>query len=276
MLLILSWLLLGSLNCVSQSNIKDTTINFEGKHLFSFVHLTDIHISTADWNQHWHLLFKLFSGKFENWKDNFCAAADEINQLNPAFVFITGDLVMGGSNGGANDEFMNAKNYITKLNVPFYFIPGDHDLGVSALAAGIAKKEPIERYENIFGSSYFSVDYDSIHFVGLNSSLFDDGLENEKNAQLEWLKNDLEKNKRKRIFLFAHKSGILKKSFPIVKNYRIEALFVGHVHRNNEKEKNGIKIITTKATSYGWGAPGYRIVDVYESGIQTKEIKLNK
>lgn len=261
--------------CCSQSYSEKSIINNTEKPLLTFVHLTDIHISNADWNQHWHWLFKLVPGFFDDWRENFSLAVQRINELKPSFVFLTGDLVMGGAEGGGNDEFKAVKDSLANIKVPLYIVPGDHDLGISAFASSVAKPEAIERYENIFGASYYSFDHDSLHFIGLNSSLFDKGLDSENEKQIEWLKSDLEKNRGKRIFLFFHRKDILEIIYPILKDYRIEAVFAGHIHRNSENEWNGIKVFTTNATSYTWCGPGYRIVEVYNHGIQTQTIDVN-
>lgn len=261
--------------CSSQSNSERTTLNSAEKPLFTFVHITDIHVSNSDWNQHWHWLFKLVPGYFDDWRENFSIAVKNINELKPAFVLLSGDLVMGGAEGGGDDEFMAVKDSLAKVEVPLYIVPGDHDLGISAFASSVAKPEAIERYENIFGASYYSFDHDSLHFIGLNSSLFDEGLEKENKEQLTWLKNDLEKNKNKRCFLFFHRSDVLESLYPAIKDFNIEAIFLGHIHRNSEKEWNGIKLITTNATSYTWSGPGFRVVKVFNHGIQTQTVDVD-
>ncbi|MFH1005986.1 MAG: metallophosphoesterase [Candidatus Latescibacterota bacterium] len=269
--IIIFFIFLIVLGCVCTSNqklVEQPSSHNNDKYLFSFVHLTDIHISNSDWNQHWHWGFKLFPGLFEKWKKNYFKIANDINQLKPSFVFLTGDLVMGGAEGGGKNEFLAVKDSLLKLKVPLYVIPGDHDLGISAFASSVATKEALERYESIFGISYFSFDYDSAHFIGLNSSLSDDGLENEKQKQIEWLKNDLEKSRGKRVFLFAHRESILKEIYPIVKDYDVRALFGGHIHKNSENDYNGIKVITTTSTSYTMEDPGYRIIHIYENGFR--------
>lgn len=248
-----------------------------GKHLFTFVHLTDPHLSTAEWNQHWHRSWKaLFPQTFDKYRANFERAVRDINALRPSFVVVTGDLVMGGKKGGAEDELLFAKGFLEKLEVPVHYLPGDHDLGVGDFAGGVATEAAVVRYEEVFGKGTWSFDHGPVHLVGLTSSFLDGGLERRNEAQRQWLRADLRSSAGKTVLLFAHKRSVLDEYFPLFKDLQVGASFFGHDHRDSEASWHGIRVMTTRATSYVWGAPGYRIVDVYEAGFVSRTVDIGK
>ncbi len=99
-------------------------------------------------------------------------------RLNPSFILITGDL---------GKPLIQIKDALDKLDSPYYAIPGDNDNE--------------DEFEKIFGTALHSFDFANLHFIGLN-----DIGEREKGEirNIDWLKKELRKNRRKKVILFFH------------------------------------------------------------------------
>ena len=69
-------------------------------------HISDLHLSNADFNE-----------------SMFLKAVDEINDLNPDMVILTGDL----TDHGYYSEFLQIKDFLKMFNSSLFAIPGNHD-----------------------------------------------------------------------------------------------------------------------------------------------------
>ena len=175
---------------------------------------------------------------------------DQIEQSDSKFCIHLGDMVnpvpeLPSYTTAAN----NFHAIASRLSIPLYLMPGNHDIGdkpVTWMPVGMVNKEHVDLYRNHFGRDYFSFDYETCHFVIINSPLINSGDPIEK-KQAAWLENDLNENKSKRIFLFSHYPVYVSnpdepesydnidepgRSWPInlIETYKPEALFAAHVH----------------------------------------------
>src|SRR5262245_45160529 len=164
----------------------------------------------------------------------------EINKLYPDFVICVGDLIDGPTN--APDKigqfWKEFDDEVALLKCPFVYLPGNHDIW-NAASKGI--------YEERYGPTYRSFDYHGLHFITLDTEEMDEaGRKRDRIAgkQLEWLKDDLEKNKNaKLILVFMHKpiwlSGGLAEAEKLWQGMPVH-IFAGHDHRYSYQEINGI------------------------------------
>jgi UDP-2,3-diacylglucosamine pyrophosphatase LpxH len=125
---------------------------------------------------------------------------EEINLINPALVFHTGDLVWarGEPEEVVAKEFATAFELFGTIEAKVYYVPGNHDYSVQPFAA--------EEFLRLTGQKeYFSTDYEGVHFIILNTELPGE-VASVTGEQLEWLEADLEENEEARaIFVFMHR-----------------------------------------------------------------------
>ena len=175
---------------------------------------------------------------------------DQIEHSDSKFCIHLGDMVnpvpeLPSYTTAAN----NFHAIASRLSIPLYLMPGNHDIGdkpVTWMPAGMVNKEHVDLYRNHFGRDYFSFDYETCHFVIINSPLINSGDPIEK-KQAAWLENDLKENKSKRIFLFSHYPVYVSNPdepesydnidepgrswlINLIETYKPEALFAAHVH----------------------------------------------
>lgn len=266
---------------------------------FSFVHITDIHIPLNEGDYHWT---KVNLPYFTSDKI-LPKLVEEINLLNPEFVLITGDCITSGEDilrmlklfPGPVAEYSRKKiahlveeeyeqfiEFINQFNVPTYVIPGNHDM------SGTINEISWSIWETRVGKRYFSFNFGDYYFAGLDNSTmmeatgvvypgvdkvdFDD-------EQISWLKDDLEKNKDKKMktfFLHVPIEKVESVIKPLIKEYNISLILAGHMHRDVARELprgSGRLWIETKAVlDFG----GYRLIRVGEGKILSHSVKGTK
>jgi hypothetical protein len=206
---------------------------------------------------------------------------DEISLFRPALVLWSGDTVYGYCDTRAEleaeyDGFFAAAK---RSGVPLFNSTGNHEIHngqVCPNTTGPLCGPPCsqEVFRERFGTTYGSFDFSGVHFISLDTAVPDheDEITGE---QLDWLKQDLEKNKGARaIFVFCHTEFYSSPTIdpdegsghPSVKNrwelqdlfrrYPVKAVFTGHEHvywREPPEQHDGI----TYFVAGGAGAPVY-------------------
>ena len=117
----------------------------------------------------------------------------KINEQKPALVINLGDLIYGYGMPKAKqwDRYQAA---VKRFTMPYYQVPGNHDT---------FSKAARRTYGERFGKFYESFDYGGCHFVLLDAC--EDTHWGRLGAvQVDWLKNDLRKNKLRPVFVFLH------------------------------------------------------------------------
>lgn len=230
--------------------INDVAIEQIKTKEFSFVVFGDFRTSRRDRPYH----------------DVFTKILSEIEMINPDFVVSTGDAYYGY--GGSIERFKNEIDYFVamskRISVPLFNVIGNHEV------AGGGNREDYIRKR--FGNLYGSFDFGNSHFIVLNTE--EKGKEGMiKGEQLEWLKKDLEDNKKAtNIFVFMHRPMfsaidpdlVFGKSFrdrenrdylhSLFREFKVKAVFAGHEHLYSETIKDGIRYIVTG----GGGSPLYQ------------------
>ncbi len=240
---------------------------------FSFVFMTDIHL-TDD----------------KNAVEGFSQAIDSINKLAPDFVLTGGDNIMDAlaQTFGASDSLYQLFNKTSeKLNMPIYSTMGNHEIFGLYEKSGVDPSHPEygkKLYEDWIAKRYYSFDHKNWHFVVLDGiGITDDrhyyGHIDEE--QLEWLKNDLEKNGKERpVVVSIHipllsigsqimegptkgmsEGSIVTNAHDVIKileQYNTKLVLQGHLHFLEDIEYNGIHYITGGAVSaQWWNGPRY-------------------
>jgi hypothetical protein len=185
----------------------------------------------------------------------------EINQLDPDFVISVGDIIDGGGSDpqtihGIWDDF--DRNEMPVLKVPFVYTPGNHDIW-SALSKKV--------YEQRYGPSFKSFNYRGLHFITLNTQDYVARERQESGGadfrfrgrgpatlgeeQLQWLKEDIERNRHaRRILIFMHQPiwSVLEPVYPLLEGLKVN-VFAGHYHKYSYTEIRGIPHIICSATA---------------------------
>lgn len=240
---------------------------------FAFVQISDTHVGV----------------KNPAYNARFAEVIRQINELKPAFVIHTGDALQSWSPENA----ALFKEMTTKLSAPIHVSPGNHDI------QGLKDKgiEAVTVWNDAFGTDQPSFEHEGCVFIGLDSSLWNSGLPAGK-EQMARLRSELRKARGKRILIFQHHLYFLDKPsdpngsywtvdepargeiLKLLKQYKVEAVLTGHVHRHVQSEFGGIGFISTPATSFSCaedkGLTGYRVFSVSPGGFTTRFIDLRR
>ncbi|MGI6074252.1 MAG: metallophosphoesterase [Fermentimonas sp.] len=223
---------------------------------------------------------------FEKETELYTEAVRQINELKPAFVVITGDLVNNAKDTAQINEFKRITALIDD-DIPVYLIPGNHDLGQNPT------KEDFEFYFNNYGkgTDRFSVKHEGSAFIGINSVVIkSDKNQKEEKRQYRWLKRQLRKMKNSdNIVIFTHYPFFINdineketysnqsienrhKYFELFKKYGVDVVFAGHLHNNAEASYDGISMITTNAVGrpLGEARSGMRIITIHNGELSNE------
>lgn len=189
------------------------------KKAFSFAHISDTHIGTDKADQ-----------------DLLLTIEDINNNPDIEFVVHTGDVTEFGS----DDELYLAKKLLDKLKKPYYIVPGNHDSKWS--------ESGCNTFVKVFGSECFSVEKNGFLFVGLasgpNMRMSPGQIPRE---HLQFLKNVLEKNKKKQLPVISLNHYPLDPGLnnwyeviDLLKTQNVQAHLMGHGHANKIYDFEGI------------------------------------
>lgn len=177
---------------------------------------------------------------------------DEINLLDPDLVVNGGDLIKGY----VEDEDLVRKMWAefervsAKIRVPWYRVFGNHDIW-NAMSQRVA--------EELYGDLYYSFTHKGAYFAVLCSDLASE-MDQITGEQLEWLKKNLRRHRRRRPkFVFLHKplwkeenSNWLSEVHPILAAYDVDMVFAGHAHKyEKSRTRDAVQYFITG----GAGAP---------------------
>lgn len=191
----------------------------------------------------------------------------EWNLLKPALALEVGDLVLGGSADNVPPQWDLFQKTIAECRVPYFSVPGNHDISDAA-------SEQIWRER--MGPTYYAFSYGNSRFILLDSEEVD-ALDVISDAQMAWLKRELETAKAKNIFLFLHQpyfaayddpgkmDGVWAKRWkPMAELFRghpVRAVFAGHEHGYRDfGVRDGVHyVVCAGGASFGRGreAEGY-------------------
>ncbi len=181
---------------------------------------------------------------------DFLRNIEQINLLSPDDVVIVGDLIYGyeeeKNKRNVVKEWIDFKNVLKNLKVPYLLCVGNHEIFGEPYAEELYKKYAGELYRSIVKGNrlYILLNSEEIPYV---SSLSPE--------QIKFLKNTLKTySKIKHKYIFMHKPLWWKehdsklwfsKVHPILKKYRVRAVFAGHWHEYEWRKIDDIEYFVT-------------------------------
>lgn len=152
---------------------------------FTFVHASDPHVNDAT------------LPRLQRFREM-------VEQLHPAFVLLTGDLVKDAlrvPEREASGYYEMIVAELARFTVPVWTVPGNHEIfGIERSKSKVSADHPLygkKMYRHFLGPNYYSFTWGGVRFVGLDSvditaEVNDDWYYGHIDAaQLAWLKSDL-------------------------------------------------------------------------------------
>ena len=190
------------------------------------------------------------------------AILDKIKSEGVDFILVTGDMITGSAKSAVHiSRLKRWKGIIEAYKIPFYISMGNHDVesGASENIVRSVFEMPQNGSEGLKELTY-SFDHKNAHFVAIDTAIVNN-FHSIGRAQLNWLKEDLEKNNKSIIFIFGHdpaypvynhKGSSLDKYaaqrdelWGIFKQCKASAYFCSHEHLYNRSVHDGIYQIIT-------------------------------
>ncbi len=201
---------------------------------------------------------QLGMGGYEHDVKSFKQAVAQINELNPDFVVICGDLVHH-ANESSYADFKSIKD---GFKMPCYLAPGNHDVG------NVPTDSSLKYYRNVIGKDYFTFQNKGIPFVVANTQLWKAHVTNESDKHQQWFKHTLDSlgTTNTKVFVLGHYPIFLKTpeekeeyfNLPIairqevlvlLKKNNVTAYLSGHTHESIINNFENIQMVSGETTS---------------------------
>ena len=244
-----------------------------GSNAFSFVFLTDIHLQPE-----------------LDAPAGFRKAIDTVNSLDPDFVITGGDLVMDvlGTGFDRADSLYSLYDSMQGLfAMPVFNTMGNHEVFGIYEKSGVSRDHPEygqRMYESRLGPSYYSFDHKGWHFMvpdGLEFTAGGGYIGMVDSAQLEWMRQDLEKvaptvpiavsvhiplitvaTQLEQGPLVANGKGTVinnaREVLDLFRGHTLKLVLQGHLHYLEEIRVGQTTFITAGAVSSRWWGGRYR------------------
>jgi len=184
-------------------------------------------------------------------------AVKQVNRLNPALVFMTGDL----TNKNTLAEWRTFESIYSKLRPPLYTLPGNHDMFDSDAPDRIALYRRFTKRD-----AYYMVEKNGCVFICLNT-----GIASVDPEQMQWFRRALERTRQARhVFVLGHYPVL--KSFgnnvqgpeaaeilTLLRQYKVAAYLSGHRHRYDYRVHEGVAHVLCDCLCWG----EYRSYQIY-------------
>jgi predicted phosphodiesterase len=194
------------------------------------------------------------------------------NDIDASFVAHLGDIVHPiPAEDGHEPAVELAAGVYEHLRHPIHFVPGNHDIGDKPNAF-VAVPPVADGYYPVFerhwGPAFRSFEEDGLHFVFVDTPVLNSGLEREA-AQRAWLEVDLATAAEAghRVFLFTHYPPFVRHPgenehydnlgeparswlLDLIDNYRVEAVFSGHLHNFVYNHHRGTEFYIVPSTGF--------------------------
>jgi hypothetical protein len=203
-------------------------------------------------------------------------AEERIVAEKGSFVLHTGDLVSDGLKSEDWDKFFDIEKELLS-NIPFYPTPGNHERNALVYF----------RYFSFPGGNghRYSFNWGSVHIAAVDTNEIGDSPQARAaflDEEVEWLRQDLTRNKRPITFVFmhhplytavesrrAHAADMAAKLEPVLVAGGVTAVFAGHDHNYQHHLKSGIHFIVTG----GGGAPLYDVSPIPDITLKALKIE---
>lgn len=125
-------------------------------------HISDLHVSKSEFDE-----------------ELFMTAADEINNLQPDMIILTGDI----TDNGYYTEYEQATKYLEAFEAPLFAVPGNHD----------SRNLGYQTFEELIGERSWKLTMDgNFTVIGLDSSSPDESRGHIGTPQHMWLEHQLD------------------------------------------------------------------------------------
>lgn len=217
---------------------------------------------------------------------SFKQSVNQINELNPDFVVICGDLV----HVATDSTFQDFKNIKQHFKMPCYVAPGNHDIGNNPDAASLGF------YRKTFGKDYYEFKNKGYSFIVTNTQLWKSDVENESEKHYQWFTKTLKIQSKKQhpVFVIGHYPLYTEQpdekehyyNFPLetrrsllklFEEHHVKAYLSGHTHKLVINNYKNIQLVSgeTLSRNFDKSPLGFRLWQVSENNIQQRYILLN-
>lgn len=244
-----------------------------GSKSFSFVQLSDTQLG--------------FNGYLHDMQ-SFEQAVKQINELNPDFVFICGDLVHV-PNDSSYADFNKIKD---RFKVPCYCVPGNHDM----------QKLPgdtcfLALYRKVVGKDYYSFEHKGCSFIATNTQLWKVDVKGESEKHDRWFAETVKtpRNKKHPVFVIGHiplyvsepdektkyfniGSAKRREILDLLTENNVVAYLSGHTHKLVCSEYKGMQLVSCETTSKNFDKRplGFRLWKVSSDSVSHHFIPLEQ
>ena len=226
-------------------------------------HISDLHVSASAFDE-----------------EVFMLAAQEINNLDPDMIILTGDL----TDNGYYTEFEQVKKYLEVFDAPLFAVPGNHD----------ARNLGYQTFEELIGEKSWKLTMDDMFTViGLDSSSPDEDKGHIGTPQHMWLDHQLDEcviNENFSIVALHHhvvpipqtgrERNVLSDAGDILKTltgHEVDLVLSGHKHVPNVWKINNTLLVNAGSMSSiklrGKNKNSYNVYNITDDEI---EIYLNQ
>ena len=228
-------------------------------------HISDLHISDVTFDE-----------------KTFMDAVDEINNLNPDMIILTGDI----TEHGYYREFEQATRYLEMFEPPLFAVPGNHD----------ARNLGYQTFEELIGEKSWKLTMDdNFTVIGIDSSSPDENKGHVGTPQHMWLEHQLDEaviNENFAIVALHHhivpipqtgrERNILSDAGDILKTlttHQVDLILSGHKHVPNIWKINDTIISNTGSLSStklrGKNKNSYTVYDISDTEINIYLYEIN-
>lgn len=226
-------------------------------------HISDLHVSNVNFD-----------------KDVFLRAVDEINNLQPDMIILTGDI----TDQGYYRDFIQATEYLSLFDAPLFAVPGNHD----------SRNLGYQTFEELIGErSWKLTKDDDFVVIGLDSSSPDIDSGNIGRPQQVWMDSQLDDcviNEKFTVVALHHhvipipetgrERNVLSDAGDILKTlitHEVDLVLAGHKHVPNVWKMNNTLFVNAGSLSStklrGKDTNSYNVYNITDNSI---EIVLNK
>lgn len=240
---------------------------YSGASSLKFANVSDTHFMTNSPNT----TFKMI-GESPKLLDDTISQINETKDID--FTIFTGDLI----DKPFEKELRAFLDHVQNLNTPWYFAFGNHDRCVGGYLATLVYLDMIRNANKnfTFKKAYYSFEPKKNYKVIVLDDIISDQITSNgyiDEAQLKWLKNELDKSKKDTVLIFMHVPVIEPFSSPnhklknesqvmnLIESYKNPiGVFQGHYHAAKITQHNNVLYVNTPAVvSY---PNAFRIVTV--------------
>ncbi len=216
----------------------------------------------------------------------------KINNINPAFVIVTGDLINTSS---SNTQAATYKSYAAGINpwIPIYTAPGNHDISEPSNSTKYAWWLANLAYPTGLANPWYSFTYGNDIFICLDDVTLRSPWGGKDTEEMNWLTQtliDANAAGYAHKFVFMHVALFITSAteaynsadnlpltirgqlLSLFHQYGVKVVMAGHRHTNNDAVDGDLEMFTTTSCTCGLGSPrtppGIRIFKVYSDHVE--------